>query len=364
MACSTSASRSQRDGLRSAVFSIPEPGPVVFVNEESGEAALWRRLDALCRGRAIDSEELRGRLFVAANRRVKLDGKEWQARIIEDGLRLRPRLFVFDPLARMKAAELNESAQNEISVAIEFMRLLRDETNAGVLFIHHTGHTGDHMRGSSDLETAWESRLRWKRDGQAAEVTIESEHREAEGAMPFKYRIAWDGMTRSMRFEAVDDPFVKFVAEYLAKDPTASGNAIYAAAEGRSDRPRKTAVHDLVKRLREGGSQAGNHPGTTPSDQRQVSGSPEGLSEAPGTTLTDAPLEVVPKPGTTPSWPVFARCPICDVEKPARLAAGVTYLACGHYFVQEVGRPRKQQELDRLEESFAEVREELDRTRP
>ena len=29
-------------------------GAVVFVNEESGKAALWRRLDALCRGRAID----------------------------------------------------------------------------------------------------------------------------------------------------------------------------------------------------------------------------------------------------------------------------------------------------------------------
>ena len=54
-------------------FAIPEPGPVVFVNEESGEAALWRRLDALCRGRAIDREELRGRLLVAPNRRVKLD---------------------------------------------------------------------------------------------------------------------------------------------------------------------------------------------------------------------------------------------------------------------------------------------------
>jgi AAA domain len=73
-------------------FAIAEPGPVVFVNEESGEAALWRRLDALCRGRAIPPEKLRGRLFVAANRRVKLDDADWQARILEDGLRIRPRL--------------------------------------------------------------------------------------------------------------------------------------------------------------------------------------------------------------------------------------------------------------------------------
>jgi AAA domain len=85
------------------VFSVPVPGPVVFVNEESGEAALWRRLDALCRGRAIPTDELRGRLYVAANKRIKLDDEAWQAEILAEGLHLRPRLFVFDPLARGSA---------------------------------------------------------------------------------------------------------------------------------------------------------------------------------------------------------------------------------------------------------------------
>ena len=31
------------------LLAVPNPGPVVFVNEESGKAALWRRLDALSR---------------------------------------------------------------------------------------------------------------------------------------------------------------------------------------------------------------------------------------------------------------------------------------------------------------------------
>lgn len=282
-------------------FAIPEPGPVVFVNEESGEQALWRRLDALCRGRAIAFEELRGRLFVAANRGIKLDDDEWQARIIEEGLRVRPRLFVFDPLARMKAPGRNESAQNEISFAIEFMRRLRDETGAAVAFVHHTGHSGEHMRGSSDLESAWESRLRWKRDGQSPEVTIEAEHREADAPPPFEYRIAWDGLTRSMRFEPVDDPFIAFVHAFVREHPEASANDVYKAADGRADRPRKTAVLEIVKRLREGGSHDGNHPGTTPSDQRQGSGSRVGLLEAPGTTLTGDVTGLVPTTGTTPS---------------------------------------------------------------
>jgi hypothetical protein len=162
-------------------FAVPEPGPVVFVNEESGKAALWRRLDALCRGRAIDPEELRGRLFVAPNAGVKLDDEEWQDRIC--GLyALRPRLIVFDPLARMKAPTRDESAQKEMAGVVEFMRDLRERHETTVLFVHHTGHQGEHMRGSSDLESAWETRLRWKRDGQASVVTVESEHREAEAA--------------------------------------------------------------------------------------------------------------------------------------------------------------------------------------
>jgi len=65
-------------------FAIPEPGRVVFVNEESGRRALWRRLDALVRGRAIQPELLRGRLFLAPNTGVKLD-ESWQERLIDLG---------------------------------------------------------------------------------------------------------------------------------------------------------------------------------------------------------------------------------------------------------------------------------------
>jgi len=281
------------------VFTIPEPGPVVFVNEESGRAALRRRLDALSRGRAIEPELL-DRLFLAPNLGVKLDDEGWQARLIDFGIRVQPRLFAFDPLARMKAPARDESSQNEMATVIEFLRTLRDETGAGVLFVHHTGHQGEHMRGSSDLETAWESRLHWKRDGQSSEVTIETAHRDAEPAAPFKYRIAWDGLTRSMRLEAVEDPFTKFVTEYTLANPTASANAVYKATEGRKDRKHRTAVLELVKSIREGGSETGNHPGTTPSDQRQGGGSPDTPFRGSGTTLTDPLVEAVPKAGTTP----------------------------------------------------------------
>ena len=43
-----------------------------------------------------------------------------------------------------------------MAALIEFLRILRDETSAAVAFVHHTGHQGEHMRGSSDLESAFQ----------------------------------------------------------------------------------------------------------------------------------------------------------------------------------------------------------------
>lgn len=284
------------------VLEIPERGPVVFVNEESGEAALWRRLDYLCRGRAITADDLRGKqLYVAANKRVKLDDETWQAQITADCLRIKPRLIVFDPLVRMKASERKENAQEDMAPLIEFMRVLRDEAECAVAFVQHTGHQGEHMRGASDLESVWETRLHWKRDKQSSEVAIHSEHREADAAAPFKYRIAWDGLTRSMRFEAVGDPFETWLHNYLIAHPEASANDVYKASEHAPNRPGRPRVLELVKEAREGGTETQYHPSTTPSDQRAGSGTAEGAFRPLGTTPTGAPFEVVPRAGTTPS---------------------------------------------------------------
>ena len=133
---------------------------------------------------------------------MKLDDPQWQARLIVEAEARRARLIVLDPLVRMKGVGRDESAQKELDVVIEFLRELRQETEAAVCFVHHTGHTGEHMRGTSDLESVWETRLRWKRDGQSPLVDIESEHREAEAGPVVRYRIGWDALTRSMRFDA------------------------------------------------------------------------------------------------------------------------------------------------------------------
>jgi hypothetical protein len=248
-------------------FDVAEPGPVVFANEESGRAALWRRLDALARGSAIDPDELRERLMVAANARILLDDPGWQEELVAIGQELRPRLFALDPLARMKAPARDENAQGEMATLIEFIRRLRDETGAAVAFVHHTGHAGGHMRGSSDLESAWESRLTWARDGQAPVVSIESEHREAEASTPFSYRIAWDPATRSMRFELVADripDLAERLIEYLREHGPGTTDEVRTGVG-----VRKSDVQRTLEMLEEAGT---THRG--PSGRRDQLGRP------------------------------------------------------------------------------------------
>lgn len=259
-------------------FAIPEPGPVVFVIEESGRAALWRRLDALTRGRAIPREALRG-LHLAANAGVKLDDPDWQQRLVDVGQHLRPRLFVFDPLARMKAPARDENAQTDMATLIEFLRVLREETGAAVGFVHHTGHQGGHMRGSSDLESVWESRLSWKKDGGTVELS--NEHREAEAGPKFEYRIAWDHDTRTIRLAPLegDEPdadLLRRVGKYLAAHPDASANDVHKALGGR-----RLRVLAAIKTVREGGS--GNHREPPPGQPVQVV-PPGAPFRGPGTT--------------------------------------------------------------------------------
>jgi hypothetical protein len=187
---------------------------------------------------------------------MKLDDGGWQNELVAIGKDIHPALFVLDPLARMKSAARDENAQKEYAPLIEFMRRLREETGAAVSFVQHQGHSGDYMRGTSDLESVWETRLGFRRDSDT--VTISSEHREAEAGPAISFRLTWDETTRSIRLVEVGDSTPAKVAAFLAVDPNASANAVYEAVGGR-----KQEVLAEVKRQRESGSQIGNHPGTT-----------------------------------------------------------------------------------------------------
>jgi hypothetical protein len=73
------------------------------------------------------------------------------------------------------------------------------------------------MRGSSDLESVWETRLTFKRDGDSGAVTVRSEHRDEDDGATIVYRLDWDGATRTMRLRPTLLPLAERILEHLAE---------------------------------------------------------------------------------------------------------------------------------------------------
>jgi hypothetical protein len=210
-------------------------GPVVVILEESGRTALHRRLDALTRGRAIEPERLRD-LHFAANRRVRLDDPKWRERILTDVGKLKPRLVIFDPLVRLKGAGTSENDQGEMAVVLDFLRDLRDNLEAAQAFVHHTGHGGTHLRGTSDLEGYWESKLSLTAQA-GGSIEIASEHREAEAGEPFQFRQAWD-QHGSLRLKVTEDSRTQHlresIIEHVREHPAGNAEDIAKAIHKRA----------------------------------------------------------------------------------------------------------------------------------
>jgi hypothetical protein len=216
-------------------YAVADPGPVILVLEESGRDALHRRLDLLRRGYAL-SEKALAELHFSANRRVRLNDPRWQERLLAAGVALQPRAIFFDPFVRVKGAEVNESEQREIGPVLDFLRELRDESRAVVGYANHTGHEGKHQRGSSDLEGYWESRLALsKDDGDQGPRTVRVEHREAKSGHEFRFALAFDSGSRSLRMRVVTSELERLVEAYLREHPEASKNEVAKKVDGRRE---------------------------------------------------------------------------------------------------------------------------------
>lgn len=208
-------------------YEVARPGPVILVLEESGRAALHRRLDALVRGYSLEPELL-AQLHFAANRRVRLDDAGWRTALLQAAREIRPRAIFLDPLARLKGSSVDENVQREMAPVLDYMRELRDEAATGVLFVQHTGHDGSRLRGTSDLEAYWESKITLSHE--QGVYRLSSEHREAEAGAPLRYRFAWHEESRTVRLQPFEEARAESlkaeVLEYVRANPEQSTDAI------------------------------------------------------------------------------------------------------------------------------------------
>jgi RecA-family ATPase len=230
-------------------YSVERPGPVILVLEESGREALHRRLDCLRRGYAIEDAAL-AELHFSANQRVRLNDPRWQERLLGAAAKIEPRAIFFDPFVRVKGADVNENEQREVGPVLDFMRALRDESSAAVGYVNHTGHNGHHIRGSSDLEGYWESRLEVTKPKDATADhdeprIVKAEHREAESGHQFRFALTFDANSRSLRLDAVTSELERLVEKHLREHPTANKTEVYEAVGGRKSDVLR--LYDVVK---------------------------------------------------------------------------------------------------------------------
>jgi hypothetical protein len=267
-------------------FTVPQAGPVLIVLEESGRAALHRRLDKMVRGRALAPESL-GEFFFAANRRVRLNDDAWRKRLLEVASARPWRLIAFDPFARVKGAEVEENSQREIGPVLDFLRELRDASSAAVAYVHHTPHDGTRQRGSSDLESHWESKLTLLDDDG---VVLRAEHREAEAVGPLRVRATFDRATETLCLCVPVDERVERIEDYIREHPDASNSKIAKAVGGKYQAVLRE-VAEVRDRLSAGGSsRPGNQREPPLVDLPDGGGSPDPLSprRGEGSGTTDA----------------------------------------------------------------------------
>lgn len=103
-------------------------------------------------------------------RPVQAMDPEWLT-LIEACKRLGPVLIVIDTQARVSVG-VEENSAKELGLVIDRMEQLRAGTGACVLVIHHTGHIGDHGRGSSSAKGALQSELHVSKKGDNASNAV------------------------------------------------------------------------------------------------------------------------------------------------------------------------------------------------
>lgn len=139
-------------------------GLVVYLVAE-GSGGIRKRVRAWERHYGVAMEHV---LFLP--RPVQAMDQEWLT-LIEACRRLGPALVVVDTQARVSVG-VEENSAKELGLVIDRMEQLRAATRACVLLIHHTGHVGDHGRGSTSAKGALQSELHVSKKGDRAANTI------------------------------------------------------------------------------------------------------------------------------------------------------------------------------------------------
>jgi hypothetical protein len=114
------------------------------------------------------------------------NAQEWQA-LVELATELQPALIVLDTQARV-ATGIEENSATEMGRFVQQVERLRRATGACVVIVHHTGRTGEHMRGSIAMDGAATTLIKVSRSEEIVEVEIVKQ-KDAPESAPLRLRL-------------------------------------------------------------------------------------------------------------------------------------------------------------------------------
>jgi hypothetical protein len=160
-------------------------GAVVYIAGE-GHHGIKRRLQAWARHHDVDLSE--APLYVSKTPADLVAADGLQAVLEALAAHPDPLLVVIDTLARNLGAA-DENSSQDIGQFIAHLDLIRAQTHATILVVHHAGHEAkDRGRGSSALRAAWDFEYRLARN-ESRSVLTSTKAKDFEPAAPMHFEI-------------------------------------------------------------------------------------------------------------------------------------------------------------------------------
>lgn len=212
-------------------FEVKDPGGVLYVSAEGGQAHIKRRLASLCVHRGLLLSDLRLDIIPHA---VRIDTPEGIHRLDASVARKGPKLLILDPLIRLHRVDENSAAH--VSALLSSLTELQQKYALSVIVVHHMGKRGSQsgepsgldFRGSSDLHAWGDSNLFVRRRGPNRFV-VSAEHRAAPATSKWpmqvttdeypRLEIMLDGDKEPSRDTGGDDQMEKGILELLQRGP-------------------------------------------------------------------------------------------------------------------------------------------------
>lgn len=175
-------------------FTTKERGAALVYLAEDALPQVRHRIDAICRRRGCDIEDLDLHVITAPS--LRLDQSADQERLAETVDALQPQLVLLDPLVRLH--RLDENSASEISGLLGYFRDLQRRFDTAIVIVHHASkkqraQPGQALRGSSDLHAIGDCNAYLARKGERIQLTIE--HRAARSPDPMMLELITDELS-------------------------------------------------------------------------------------------------------------------------------------------------------------------------